>query len=236
MQEETEKVDFYQTRPYFFPYKYKVIKTRKNKYIEYSCHEKAVYFEMEFSIKDNCVHMHIVDIVIEPTNSGIGKSVFAYLLKEAVHMCDDFKTENIYISGFLSTEDYNNGRWPDSLLAYKKLGQDFLLDFHITDQETDPTYADCPELLKKEIYTEVKDFFNPVLGKINSGYLHYNGNKTEIEIVLEEYYRFIHEKINAIEEEKTRKYIENQRLIHQGLESSDKSLSLVEKIKRILDI
>lgn len=161
MREEAEKVDFYQTRQYFFPYKYRVVKTWINGHIEYSCHEKAVYFEVGFHIKKDCVHIHITDIVTEPTNSGIGKSVFAYLLKEAVHICDYSKTENICLSGFLSTVDYINGRWPDSLLAYKKIGQYFLMDFHITDQKTDPAYVDCPELLKKKYIQRLKPSLIP---------------------------------------------------------------------------
>ena len=157
-------------------------------------------------------------------------------LKEAVHICNYSKTENICLSGFLSTVDYINGHWPDSLLAYKRIGQDFLMDFYITDQKTDPAYINCPEFLKKEIYTEIEAFFNPELGKINSGYFYYNVNKKKIQIALDEYKMFIQKKVKEIEETKSRKYTENNRLIQQNFQPIDKLSSLIIKIKRTLGI
>lgn len=82
MQIEVEEITYYQTKPYFFTDKCQVTKTKKDSCIEYSCLEKAVYFEMRLFLKEDCVNIHITDIVTEPTNSGIGKSIFAYFLKE----------------------------------------------------------------------------------------------------------------------------------------------------------
>lgn len=203
MQKDLKVVKFYQTKPYFFPYdQCNVIKEKKDNCSEYQCNKNGIYFITEFFLKEDYVEIHITDIVITPTNSGIGKSVLAYLLSEAVRMCNDNKKDTIIISGFLSTADYIEGRWPSSLLAYKSFGKTFALDFYMTDMKTDPDYMKCPESLTKNRYTEIEDFFNPELGKINSGYLHYTGNKKEIKAALEKYYRYIQEEINKIEDEK----------------------------------
>lgn len=237
MQKELEKVDFYQTKPYFFPYdKCDVIKVEKDNCTEYQCNEKVIFFESELFLKEDYVEIHITDIVITLTNSGIGKSVFAYLLSEAVCMCNDNKKDTIIISGFLSTADHIIGRWPNSLLAYGSLGKTFALDFYMTDMKTDSDYMKCPESLIRERYINIEDFFNPELGKINSGYLHYTGKKEEIKAALEKYYRYIQEEKNKIEDDKNRKYAEHQRLIQKGLDDYNKHSSIIDKIKKILNI
>jgi len=236
MQKECETVKFHQTKPSFFSNDCDVIKIKEEGCVKYDCLEKAAYFVVKFSLIEDAVKIYITDIKTEPTNAGIGKSIFIYLLREAITMCNENQRNFIVISGFLSTADYLEGHWPDSLLAYKKLGKNLSLNFYITDMETDPAYLKCPKQLKKKRYTDIGDFFNPNIEKINSGYLHYNGSKKEIEAVIEEYDKYIQEKLDEIEEEKKRKLAEHQKLVQQGIEHSNKPSSMIDKIKKLLNI
>lgn len=214
--------------------KVEVIKT--NKYLEYSHKEPSIYFIFSIYTEETNCHLKINEFHVEPKGKNIGKAVFVYMLEEIIKVCNKNKVEYFTIGGMLSMADYNNGYWPNSLIAYQKFADRFDLDFYITDMKTEAAYINCSENLKKDKYKNISDFYNPQKGKINSGYIHYRGRITPVSNALEVYYKYIKEKINEIEDEKKREYAEHQRLIQKGLNNYNEHLSIIDKIKKILNI
>lgn len=187
--------------------------------IIYNCKKGPNSLIFEIFIISN-IHASILEFHTDPEHSNIGKPLFCYMLKEIVKLCKNSGKQTFIISGFLSNADHNNGKWPGSLIAYKRFAEQFGLEFYITDMKTETAYINCPATLKKDRYEEILDFYSPAKGKINSGYLHYSGNIYTIAISIEKCQKNIEEYkdyVDSLNSEAMQKRIEQKKKIDEEI-------------------